>query len=85
MLLKAKFKIVLNKMKKIGIKKIIVGKTKRKRALRHNAPKKRKFGAGLKRCGRCGGRRAHIDKYGLNVCRRCFREIAKDIGFRKLR
>ena len=24
-----------------------------------------------------------IEKYGLNLCRQCFREIAADIGFKK--
>jgi len=71
-------------MKRIGIKKVITGKTKRKRAIRHNAPKPRKFGQGLTRCIRCGSRRGHISKYGLNICRRCFREVAKDLGFKKL-
>lgn len=71
-------------MKKIGIKKVIVGKTKRKRFLRNNAPKKRAFGQSLTRCTRCGGRRGHINKYGLNICRRCFREVAKELGFKKL-
>jgi len=72
-------------MKLIGIKKIITGRTKRKRALRHNSPKKRAFGQSLTRCSRCGGTRGHISKYGLNICRRCFREIAREIGFKKLR
>ena len=72
-------------MKRPTIEKIAVGKTKVARFVRHNIPKKRKFGAGLKRCIVCGGVRAHIDKYGLNVCRRCFREIAKKIGFKKYR
>ena len=72
-------------MKKEGIKKIKPGKTKWKRALRHNAPKPRKFGQSLTRCIKCGGRRGHISKYGLNICRRCFREIAKELGFKKLR
>ncbi|MBD3262378.1 MAG: 30S ribosomal protein S14, partial [Candidatus Altiarchaeales archaeon] len=27
---------------------------------------------------------ALIHKYGLNICRRCFREVAESIGFRKL-
>ena len=65
------------------VEKISVGKTKRKRFLRHNIPKKRKAGLSVKRCIRCGSTRGHIDKYGLNVCRRCFREIAKELGFKK--
>ncbi len=71
-------------MKRIGIKKITVGKTKRKRFIRHNSPKKRAFGQTLTRCVRCGGRRGQIKKYGLNICRRCFREVAKELGFKKL-
>ena len=33
------------------------------------------------RCGRLG--RGNIGKYGLNVCRQCFREIATQLGFKK--
>jgi small subunit ribosomal protein S14 len=72
-------------MKQIGIKKITVGKSKRKRFIRNNAPKKRKFGQALTRCTRCGTTRAHISKYGINICRRCFREVAQEMGFKKLR
>jgi len=35
-----------------------------------------------RRCGRKG--RGIIRKYGLNLCRQCFREIAPKLGFRKL-
>lgn len=72
-------------MRKRGINKIIVGKTKRERFLRHNTTKKRAFGKYTNPCSRCGGRRGHISKYGLDVCRRCFREIATKIGFKKFR
>lgn len=34
-------------------------------------------------CTTCGGRRRLIHKYGLEVCGRCFREIAPKIGFKK--
>ena len=34
-------------------------------------------------CKVCGNRRAFIRKYRLNVCRRCFKDIAKRIGFKK--
>jgi len=50
---------------------------------KHNAPKKRSTGTNLRKCRRCGRVRAHIRKYGLNVCRQCFREIATKIGFKK--
>lgn len=72
-------------MKKIGIKKIKPGKTKRERFLRNNSPKKRAYGKSLSVCRICGGRRGRISKYNLNICRRCFREVAKELGFKKLR
>lgn len=72
-------------MKQPAIEKIIVGKTKLARFMKYNIPKKRKFGQALTRCMRCGGTRRHISKYGLNICGRCFREVAKELGFKKLR
>jgi len=51
--------------------------------IKHNAPKKRSCGINLKRCRRCGTYHGYIGKYGLNVCRRCFREIATKMGFKK--
>nr|AAN71113.2 AT28563p [Drosophila melanogaster] len=32
----------------------------------------------------CSNRHGLIRKYGLNICRQCFREYANDIGFKKL-
>ncbi|RXG69097.1 40S ribosomal protein S29 [Armadillidium vulgare] len=32
----------------------------------------------------CSNRHGLIRKYGLNMCRQCFREYASDIGFKKL-
>jgi len=32
----------------------------------------------------CGNRHGLIRKYGLNLCRQCFREYAADIGFKKV-
>ena len=32
----------------------------------------------------CSNRHGLIRKYSLNMCRQCFREYAKDIGFKKL-
>ncbi len=51
---------------------------------KHNAPKKRSFGFGITRCELCGSTRGHISKYGLNICRRCFRLNATKLGFKKL-
>uniref|UniRef100_A0A3P9PHA3 Small ribosomal subunit protein uS14 n=1 Tax=Poecilia reticulata TaxID=8081 RepID=A0A3P9PHA3_POERE len=32
----------------------------------------------------CSNRHGLIRKYGLNMCRQCFRQYAKDIGFVKV-
>ena len=64
-------------------KQLITKPAKLKKYIKHNAPKDRKCGRNLKRCSRCGRTRAHIDKYGLDLCRQCFREIALKIGFKK--
>ncbi|MBN2111523.1 30S ribosomal protein S14 [Candidatus Woesearchaeota archaeon] len=56
---------------------------KLKKYIKHNAPKERKTGFNLKKCRRCGRTHAHISKYGLDLCRQCFREVAKKIGFKK--
>lgn len=50
---------------------------------KHNTPKKRKTGALKRKCKNCGRTHAHISKYGLHLCRQCFREYAKELGFRK--
>jgi small subunit ribosomal protein S14 len=46
---------------------------------------KRKYGRGSKHCERCGSMKGVIRKYGLFYCRRCFREVAREIGFEKYR
>jgi len=53
------------------------------RFLKHNKPQTRKFGIASKPCSRCGRFGAHISSYGLHLCRQCFREIAKSLGFKK--
>ncbi len=45
---------------------------------------KRKVGKGARKCVRCGTMRGIIRRYGLMYCRRCFREVAAELGFRKL-
>ncbi len=35
------------------------------------------------RCRICGRKQAIIRKYGLIVCRQCFREVARNLGFEK--
>jgi small subunit ribosomal protein S14 len=65
------------------LKQIEHKKAKAKRFLKFCKPKERKFGRGARRCRRCGRFGAHIRKYGLNLCRQCFREVARELGFRK--
>ncbi len=55
----------------------------RTRFLKYSKPKDRKFGRGARRCRRCGRYGSHIQKYGLHLCRQCFREVAKELGFKK--
>jgi small subunit ribosomal protein S14 len=43
----------------------------------------KKFGRGANVCRRCGRKQALVRKYGVYVCRQCFREIAHDMGFVK--
>lgn len=54
-----------------------------KKFIKHNKPKARTCGIALKKCKRCGRNGGHISKYGLHLCRQCFRDIANDIGFKK--
>ncbi|XP_074806323.1 small ribosomal subunit protein uS14-like [Natator depressus] len=44
----------------------------------------RKFGQGCSSCCLCSNRHGLICKCRLNMCRQCFRQYAKDIGFVKL-
>ncbi len=39
--------------------------------------------AGARHCRVCNTRRGLIRKYALDICRRCFREYANNIGFMK--
>jgi small subunit ribosomal protein S14 len=66
-----------------GMKQIQNKPVKLAKFMKHSTPKKRTFGAGIRKCRRCGQTNAHIRKYGLNYCRTCFREVAKKIGFRQ--
>ena len=51
--------------------------------IKHNKPKDRTTGIAKKKCERCGRYGAMINRYGLNICRHCFREIAEELGFNK--
>ncbi|KAK1776482.1 ribosomal protein S14p/S29e-domain-containing protein [Copromyces sp. CBS 386.78] len=43
----------------------------------------RTYGKGARSCRVCTHSAGLIRKYGLNICRQCFREKANDIGFTK--
>lgn len=65
------------------LKQIRSKPTKVKKFMKHNTPKERSGGAAKKRCKRCGRVGGHVGKYGLHLCRQCFRDIATKIGFKK--
>jgi small subunit ribosomal protein S29e len=48
-----------------------------------NQKVRRLFGKGSRYCRTCGSHGAIIRKYGLNICRQCFREVSKDLGFKQ--
>ena len=50
---------------------------------KHNTPKDRSVGQGKRSCRNCGRHGAHIRSYGLHLCRTCFRDMAKSLGFKK--
>ncbi|KAI1414557.1 hypothetical protein M434DRAFT_399570 [Hypoxylon sp. CO27-5] len=45
----------------------------------------RTYGKGSRACRVCTHKAGLIRKYGLNICRQCFREKSADIGFVKHR
>ena len=51
--------------------------------IKHNKPKTRTTGITQKKCEKCGRYGAMIKRYGLNICRHCFRELAEELGFKK--
>ena len=50
---------------------------------KHSTPKKRTQGQSTKKCRLCGNTHAVIHKYGIELCRKCFRETGPKIGFKK--
>ncbi|CCQ34056.1 30S ribosomal protein S14 type Z [Halorhabdus tiamatea SARL4B] len=40
---------------------------------------------GREACQRCGREQGLVGKYDIWLCRQCFREISRDMGFRKYR
>lgn len=55
----------------------------KKKYIKHNKPKERSCGEALRKCKRCGRTAAHVSKYNIGLCRQCFRETAKTLGFKK--
>lgn len=64
-------------------KQLNVKPNKKKKYIKHNAKIKRSCGITTRRCRVCGTHKGHIDSYGLDLCRRCFRDFALDLGFKK--
>lgn len=64
-------------------KQLKVKPAKLAKFIKHNRPKKRTTGEMLHKCRRCGRTGAHISRWGLHLCRQCFRERAKELGFKK--
>ena len=48
-----------------------------------NKTKLRKGKGKEKACRRCGNARGLIRKYGMKLCRRCFKDFAPQLGFVK--
>jgi len=44
---------------------------------------KKVFGRGANQCKRCSRKSGLVRKYGIYLCRQCFREIAPEMGFEK--
>lgn len=65
------------------LKQLRTKPNKLKKFQKHNVPKARSVGRALKKCRRCLRVGGHISKYGLHLCRTCFRDIATGLGFKK--
>lgn len=62
---------------------IMMTEKKRKKKLSNDKRLLSKYkGKGNRKCRFCGSARGLIRKYRLDMCRRCFREVAEDVGFR---
>jgi len=56
----------------------------KKKKKRKGIPYEHKFkGKNKGKCKICGCTNSVIYSYGLQLCRKCFREMAEDLGFRK--
>jgi ribosomal protein S14 len=68
---------------KKAFKQLEAKPVKLKKYEKHNSPTIRKIGIGSRRCRYCGRFGAHVRSYGLHLCRQCFRDKAKELGFKK--
>ncbi|MCF7871822.1 30S ribosomal protein S14 [Candidatus Woesearchaeota archaeon] len=50
---------------------------------KYSIPKERDQGKYKKRCRMTGATRGVIHKYGINLCRKTFRQFATKLGFKK--
>ena len=50
---------------------------------KYNVSKKRNCGVATKKCEVCLRTGGHVGKYGFSICRHCFRDYAKKLGFKK--
>jgi ribosomal protein S14 len=44
----------------------------------------KKIAKNARRCRICGSDKGMIHRFGINTCRRCFKDIAEKLGFRKM-
>ena len=49
--------------------------------LSHTRP--HSYGPGSRTCRKCGRYGGIIRKYGLHICRQCFRDKSEELGFKK--
>ena len=56
---------------------------KKKKYIKHNKPKVRSCGKAKVVCKLTGTHKGVIKKYGLFICRHTFRDVAKELGFKK--
>lgn len=82
MVFKSRNKMTTSNYNKVH-KQLKVKPVKWEKYRKHNKPKKKTTGIAKNKCNRCGRNGAFISKYKLNLCRQCFREIAKKIGFER--
>ncbi len=64
-------------------KQLEVKPVKLKKYKKHNSPAKRSCGVNLNKCKKCNRVGGHISKYGIHLCRQCFRDYAEEIGFKQ--